>query len=149
MCRSHKKAVQGVVTLAHKNHAARSSDSEVDRVSSTSMRGRRPAPGRQNRNYQQSRHQPQQRLPQQRQAPPSQRSDNSGSSLINCTFCARSHPQGRNNCPAFGKRCNSCHGSNHFAEACNSRTTNVNEVDDEEEDLNMSALYRCSGSIAR
>jgi hypothetical protein len=35
-----------------------------------------------------------------------------------CGFCGREHIFGANNCPAFGKICNSCHRKNHFATVC-------------------------------
>ena len=41
---------------------------------------------------------------------------------IQCIFCAKKHIKDRKQCPAWGKKCTTCHKSNHFAIACKSAT---------------------------
>lgn len=35
-----------------------------------------------------------------------------------CKYCSGKHPLGKQNCPAFGKRCSACAIMNHFASQC-------------------------------
>ena len=41
-----------------------------------------------------------------------------GKELKACKFCGNKHIWKRENCPAYGKTCNSCSGENHFASMC-------------------------------
>ena len=40
---------------------------------------------------------------------------------INCIFCGKKHAKDRNQCPAWGKKCSTCHKPNHFSTVCKSR----------------------------
>lgn len=49
-----------------------------------------------------------------------------------CRGCGRSrHPQGRRQCPAYGKNCNKCSKPNHFAAVCLSSSTAAVEYEDQ------------------
>ena len=37
-----------------------------------------------------------------------------------CNYCGRNHKRGKQNCPAFGKKCDRCGGMNHFKMMCRS-----------------------------
>lgn len=45
-----------------------------------------------------------------------------------CKFCGQSHAFVKGKCPAFGKTCNYCKGSNHFEEVCRKRKKDVKAV---------------------
>ena len=47
----------------------------------------------------------------------------------NCNFCGRSHLPRR--CPAYGKTCNKCKKSNHFANVCKQDKSKIDAVSDE------------------
>ena len=53
-----------------------------------------------------------------------------------CKFCVRTHPFGRNNCPAWGKKCFECQGMNHFAKStvrgANTKKDNVKGMGENE-----------------
>ena len=38
-----------------------------------------------------------------------------------CDYCGHSHKKGKQNCPVFGKTCNSCGQKNHFKVMCRSK----------------------------
>ena len=38
-----------------------------------------------------------------------------------CSFCGYQHVLGKNNCPAYGKKCRKCHKWNHFKACCNEK----------------------------
>ncbi|XP_036347627.1 uncharacterized protein LOC118757007 [Rhagoletis pomonella] len=56
---------------------------------------------------------------------------------INCKFCGRTHLRGK--CPAFGKFCNNCRGTNHFASVCKKKS--VKEIKLENKNENETYLY--------
>ena len=63
---------------------------------------------------------------------------------MTCKFCVRQHPFGRENCPAWGKRCSACGIPNHFqlSKICKKRTLrNVNEDDDVDEEGDVDFLF--------
>ena len=37
---------------------------------------------------------------------------------INCNLCGYQHEKSREKCPAWGKKCDSCKGRNHFKSKC-------------------------------
>lgn len=47
-----------------------------------------------------------------------------------CKYCNFEHSKGR--CPAFGKKCNKCGKTNHFASVCRASASAVNEVESRE-----------------
>lgn len=56
---------------------------------------------------------------QQRQNETKNRNQNNESkSNDRCKYCKLAHKFGTKNCPAFGKKCNSCSKANHFASVC-------------------------------
>ena len=65
-----------------------------------------------------------------------QRRPNNNSSNVNCKYCLRSHPFGRDFCIAWGKRCNSCHNLNHFAKSEICSKQQVKEINLEDEGVN-------------
>ena len=70
---------------------------------------------------------------QLRQAPPYKES-----SSRKCSGCGKQyHPTGRHSCPAWGKTCNKCKRTNHFAAVCRSSST-ATILDDD--DTHMSHL---------
>ena len=159
MCRSQEKALQGAATLT--KQANRSTAAEIDGIDSGGVQNRTrnddrsnsvPPPaggGRGRPPYRSNRggYRMQSTGGGRGGSNYSRRNDGGGSSgSISCKFCARSHQPGRNNCPAYGQLCRSCRSQNHFAESSlckNNRSSNVNHVqdDEEEEQFNMSALY--------
>ena len=55
--------------------------------------------------------------------------------IVNCKYCGKKHPRDKNQCPAFGEKCQKCGKYNHFAATCKSksrRTPRVNYVEDDE-----------------
>ena len=38
--------------------------------------------------------------------------------MIQCKFCAKTHPRKKELCPAWGKQCSKCKTLNHFAVCC-------------------------------
>ena len=41
---------------------------------------------------------------------------------MNCIFCGKKHSKDRKQCPAWGKKCSTCHKPNHFSTVCKSQT---------------------------
>ena len=41
---------------------------------------------------------------------------------INCIFFGKKHAKDRTQCPAWGKKCSTCHKPNHFSTACKSQS---------------------------
>ena len=60
-----------------------------------------------------------------------------------CYFCGGEypHPEGRKSCPTFGKVCNRCKGTNHFAKCClkNRDVKNVNQEEGTSSDTTASS----------
>ena len=71
---------------------------------------------------------------------------------IHCKFCGLTHDNDRNKCPAWGKTCSKCHGANHFAKKCRSRSRKVHGVQDEsdsesEEEIELIGNIRCINEV--
>ena len=47
----------------------------------------------------------------------------SGQEKKRCSYCSYRHIPGKNNCPAYGKKCRSCQKWNHFQSCCKANTT--------------------------
>ena len=119
MCRASEKAEQGM--QAYKDLRP---TEEINYISGKAFR--------------QPRRQAQGRIfngPSNRSNQGTQRRPNINTNL-NCKYCLRSHPFGRDFCIAWGKRCNNCNNLNHFAgsEVCSNH--NVKEVNLEEDGVN-------------
>ena len=41
--------------------------------------------------------------------------------IVNCKYCGRKHPRDKNQCPAYGAKCQKCGKPNHFAAKCKSK----------------------------
>ena len=41
--------------------------------------------------------------------------------IVNCRYCGRKHPRDKNQCPAYGAKCQKCGKPNHFAAKCKSK----------------------------
>lgn len=70
-------------------------------------------------------------------------------SVKNCKFCTFDHPRGK--CPAYGKKCHSCGGRNHFEKACSgnkqrSVKTVESDVDKQVETLFIGMVNACKSS---
>ena len=52
--------------------------------------------------------------------------------MINkCKYCGDSHLKGRDNCPAYGRTCSTCHKRNHYAKVCQSgEASTVHQMED-------------------
>ena len=52
-------------------------------------------------------------------------------SFDRCGYCGKSHPRGRNNCPASNARCDNCNKMGHFKAVCRStpNTARVNQIE--------------------
>ena len=50
-----------------------------------------------------------------------------------CKFCGNEHVWGRKHCPAFGKSCSNCGGSNHFMKVCKTKKNKISMVEEENE----------------
>ena len=48
---------------------------------------------------------------------------------IKCKFCGTYHKFGRNNCPAYGKKCSNCNGNNHFQSVCMRKNVPRQQID--------------------
>ncbi len=117
LCRAGEKAVEGMSTLKGNNK------SKEEEVSFVDSRG----PKRQGKKQFSS-------LPQNAAA---SRSHPTSAKL--CKFCLRTHLFGRNNCPAAGRRCNTCKQLNHFAGSSVCLQKSVSEV--EESTLEVDNLF--------
>ena len=53
-----------------------------------------------------------------------------------CKFCGKKHEFVKEKCPAFGKKCNTCGGQNHFATCCSKEKT-VRAVSEQVEQINL------------
>ena len=61
-----------------------------------------------------------------------------------CRFCVKHHQYGRENCPAWGKKCSACGLQNHFQSSriCKRKTVrNLYEEEDEEEEGDVDFLF--------
>ena len=52
-----------------------------------------------------------------------------------CWFCGIKHVFGREKCPAYGKSCHNCSEKNHFAAMCKKKRTEINEIEDEDQEF--------------
>ena len=41
--------------------------------------------------------------------------------IVNCKYCGRKHLRDKNQCPAYGAKCQKCGKPNHFAAKCKSK----------------------------
>lgn len=60
---------------------------------------------------------------------------------IDCKFCMKNHPFGRNHCPAWGKRCNNCMKMNHFGTSPVCRKKNIREVEENKTAAAVNSLF--------
>ena len=112
MCRASEKAVEGM------NHL-RNEKGKTESVQAVSYN--QPKPVYQHYQYQKQRNQS--RTPAR---PPAI-----------CRFCVRSHPYGREHCPAWGQTCSSCKQRNHFAASSICRKKRVQEIQDTSPDADQ------------
>ena len=54
--------------------------------------------------------------------------------LQSCKYCGQKHIWSRENCPAYRKQCQKCHGNNHFASVRLKTKQGVHTIDDDEDD---------------
>jgi hypothetical protein len=122
ICRANEKASEGMKSMKSMKDSSRSS--EIDAVRFRSGKGRERE--NRNRNWRDN----------------SDQKAFTSTSTIECKFCNRQHVYGRNNCKAFGKRCNDCKESNHFAGSvmCKKKGKRSEEDDEEQELSNVEAL---------
>ena len=57
-----------------------------------------------------------------------------------CKFCGCSHDKGQ--CPAFGKRCNSCGGKNHFESKCTQKSSS--RTSDRKRSDRTRCMHKCN-----
>ena len=109
ICRAGEKAQEGMNTLKNStSNAAESTNEEHEEINYVNSRkkfGKKPFA---NSNFPAT--------TKNRQTPNS------------CKFCLRSHQFGRDYCPSWGKRCNDCKQSNHFAGSIVCPKKNISEV---------------------
>ena len=74
--------------------------------------------------------------------------------IVNCKYCGKKHPRDKNQCPAFGAKCQKCGKYNHFAAKCKSkarRTPRVNYVEDgeatSEDNYTISTVTHHTGAL--
>ena len=67
--------------------------------------------------------------------------------IVNCKYCGKKHPRDKNQCPAYGAKCQKCGKPNHFAAKCKSKTrrSRVHYIEDDE--LNSDNDYTISTVI--
>ncbi len=54
--------------------------------------------------------------------------------LVNCKYCGKKHTRDKNQCPAYGAKCQKCGKPNHFEAKCRSkiRRSRVHYIEDDE-----------------
>ena len=62
-----------------------------------------------------------------------------------CGYCGNEHIFGKNNCPAYGKRCDICKLSNHSAAVCRSKNQNAKAKDFKGQNINAISHVNESG----
>ena len=74
--------------------------------------------------------------------------------IINCKYCGRKHPRDKNQCPAYGAKCQKCGLHNHFAIKCRktkqkSQRVRIVEVDEDlsEDENPVSMVTHHIGSL--
>ena len=61
--------------------------------------------------------------------------------IVNCNYCGRKHPMDKNQCPAYGAKCQKCGKPNHFAAKCKSKARKLRVYYVEEDEASSDNDY--------
>jgi len=65
---------------------------------------------------------------------------------INCRFCGGTHQRKKEQCPAWGQKCNHCNGRNHFARVCKKKKEKISAVNCDS-DSDTGSEYECINMV--